>query len=442
MPCVSILKTYHVTPSPGIDSNISTFQEKLSLSILDLNWLRMPYTQPLFLYPDTTVHSFPSIVRSLKSSLSTTLTKFYPFAGKIDFIQDTGDVIIDCTHCSVEFVEAECSVDIKQLTENDVHDTVMYMELVPEIDRSTLPIPAMAVKVTRFTGGGVAIGLAIHHAVADGNGKRMFYEAWSAVCRGDLDLFNKMVVLHDRKILKHPNDEEVARSFIKKAYPTLPFLGGRATPMEERLRLQRRTFMLSSPAIQSLKKRIRDELNEPQHYASTFTTIAAYIWVCLAKTNINSANDITALLYLLDWRSRVEPVITEYGGNCLRTGYADGGWSELRSVNGLSRAQVLIGSAIKKDAEGGMYSGEDKGFEKFRQTPESGRVILSRSNRLMCSQTDFGWGRPGRFEMAGLNCKGEVMLDGMGGGDVKVSIALEPDQMHVFAAVFREGLNP
>lgn len=75
-----------------------------------------------------------------------------------------------------------------------------------------MPLPVMAVKVTGFSGGGVAVGVEVHHAVVDGNGVMQFLRAWSATCRGEE--LGGAVPVHDQAVIQHPRGQEIARVFM------------------------------------------------------------------------------------------------------------------------------------------------------------------------------------------------------------------------------------
>ena len=65
------------------------------------------------------------------------------------------------------------------LAGDEEHDLPVLEQLVPEVDMSVLPTAVLAVQATRFKGG-VAVGLTVHHAVADGRSLWAFVEAWEA----------------------------------------------------------------------------------------------------------------------------------------------------------------------------------------------------------------------------------------------------------------------
>lgn len=194
----------------------------MPLSFFDTYWIALPPIQRIFLYPETTNLSFSSAVSSLKSSLSETLLKFHPFAGKLSYLPSSADVIIDCSRVDegVKFVEAESDVDIGRLAADPTHHSKAFIDLVPELEMEALPMAVMAVQVTRFGGGGLAVGMTIHHSVADGKGVWQFIDAWAATCRGEKD--ERSVPLHERAVIGHARGEEIARRFLKDLAPDLP----------------------------------------------------------------------------------------------------------------------------------------------------------------------------------------------------------------------------
>lgn len=201
-------------PPPGIT---------VPLSFFDTFWIFLPPVQRLFLYPDAAL-PFSSIVDSLKSSLSRTLPLFHPFGGKLTYFPASGDAVIDCSTATVDgvaFVEAESDLDIRRLAGDEIHDFESFLQLVPDLRAQELPAPVLAIQVTAFTGGGVAVGLAFLHVVMDGKGLSRFVETWAAACRvGGAPPVP--VPLHDRAAIRHAGAQEIARKFLRQLAPALP----------------------------------------------------------------------------------------------------------------------------------------------------------------------------------------------------------------------------
>lgn len=221
----------------------------------------------------------------------------------------------------------------------------------------------------------------------------------------------------------------------------MPQMPAHPLPIEQRLRLQRRTFTLSSSAIQSLKHRILSQSNG-SHSPSTFTAISAHAWVSIAKTSAFAAIDVTNLIFLADCRSRLNPPLPDsYVGNCVGPCYATATWHALLGPQGLSLAQAEVARAAEEGRKDPLR-GCENWVEKFTGIAESGRVVVSGSPRFWVYETDFGWGKSGRVELVSMNKDMEVVLvGGRESGSVQVSIVLDPGRMRLFAEVFMDGLE-
>nr|XP_025878331.1 malonyl-coenzyme:anthocyanin 5-O-glucoside-6'''-O-malonyltransferase [Oryza sativa Japonica Group] len=208
--------------------------EQIPLSLFDVWFLPQPPIQRLFLYDDDgggggADDYFPSLVESLRSSLADAVAVFFPLAGKLTYVPSTGDVVVDCSPSAVgdgvAFLEAESDGDARALSAAKRHDVPAFLRLVPSLEAPELPAPVLAVQVTRFVGGGdrggVAVGVAVHHAVADGLSFWRFMDVWSAAARGRP---SPPAPVFDRSAIVHPMAADVARRILRKVTPELPLL--------------------------------------------------------------------------------------------------------------------------------------------------------------------------------------------------------------------------
>lgn len=201
----------------------------LRLSALDALWITLPLVQRVLLFDGSggCLPPFASVVGSLRASLAATLARFLPLAGKIVFRPSTGDTAIDCSEeglaSGVRFVVAESDADASKLAMDADHDVEAFVRLVPELDAGVLPAETTAVQVTRLAGGGLAVGVALHHAVVDGRSVWRFLESWAAACRGDTGAAApRPPPTFDRAVVALPGGEELARSTLQKYAPDLP----------------------------------------------------------------------------------------------------------------------------------------------------------------------------------------------------------------------------
>ncbi|XP_066324313.1 uncharacterized protein [Miscanthus floridulus] len=134
---------------------------------MEAQWVLVPLLQHL-LFEGDHLPPFDAILRSLRSSLAR---------------DDLGhprpahrQALLPCGHrrrwrrrLRQVLVAAECDADVRRLAGND-HDMLTFVRLVPELDMSLLPGPLLAMQATRLAvaGGGVALKVSVHHAVANG----------------------------------------------------------------------------------------------------------------------------------------------------------------------------------------------------------------------------------------------------------------------------------
>lgn len=79
--------------------------------------------------------------------------------------------------------------------------------LPPEDDRGRCPV--LALQLTVFTGAGFSLGMAVHHAAADGNSSTRFLKSWAAIHRsgGDPSTFPEAPV-YERGALVELEEEK------------------------------------------------------------------------------------------------------------------------------------------------------------------------------------------------------------------------------------------
>ena len=139
-------------------------------------------------------------VESLKTSLSQILVPYYPLAGRLHWLPG-GRLELDCCAAGTLFVEA--STDAKLEDYGDFAPSDAVRELVPSVDYNS-PIeelPLLLFQVTRFSCGGVVIGVANCHTVVDGASAITFINSWASMARGEKTVETILQPLHDRKFL-------------------------------------------------------------------------------------------------------------------------------------------------------------------------------------------------------------------------------------------------
>ncbi|KAJ0975205.1 hypothetical protein J5N97_017170 [Dioscorea zingiberensis] len=387
----------------------TTPQPNLKLSFFDVLWLGIPPVTRLLLYPSAPPLRTAS--HSLISSLSLALSRFLPLSGRL---AASDEVEIAFSGNGIALLEAEAEGEIGRIANDDVHDWEAFRSLVPDLEAGEL----LAVQVTEFAGGGLALGFAFSHLVADGRSIWSFVEAWADTCRAGGVMKPEMAgaaVVYDRSLIVYPS--EAYLNLVSSGTPNYP------------------DDVHKSGNIKSLKERAASTTTT----VSTFVAIVSHIWITAIQAKKLNHEDTTILVFFADCRDRLQPPLgPNFFGNCVKicTVKAMSGDLIKGGDHGLSFACMALQEEIRKVGENPLEELE-RWTEVFSELSEGRMVVVSASPRFRVYDMDFGWGRPGRVELVCMTLDGHVALvEGKEEGSVQVSIALPPSQMDVFASLF------
>ena len=166
-----------IKPSVPTPDHLRHYQ----LSFLDQ--IKPPYFIPMVLFYSqealTNILTKEQRSDTIKKSLSEALTHFYPLAGRVK-----SKLYVDCNDEGAYYVEAEAKCQLSDILQNpNPHDMNEFLPL-ELYDANGL---SSMVQVTFFDCGGMAIGVGLHHEVADALSLIMFLNSWSALARGQND---------------------------------------------------------------------------------------------------------------------------------------------------------------------------------------------------------------------------------------------------------------
>ncbi|CAN6202589.1 unnamed protein product [Urochloa humidicola] len=471
---VRVLNVAHVLPAQDVAAAVSSPEGSISvdghvikLSFMDALFIDRVPMQRLFFYEGPSIPPFPSLVRSLKSSLAAALAVFCPLAGKLTHRAPTGDVVVDCSPAAVapgvRFVEAEFAGsigDMRRLAAGEEHRPEALVLLGPELNAGRLPAPVLAVQVTRPAVGdgrrAVVVGVSIHHAVADGHSVWRFMSAWSAVSRSPPAAGLAPAPAFDRAAIRYPEADEVGRKFLRAVAPALPVVRSPRPPPRTPPDHRRRTFLLRAGDIESVKRRIVAQTEaiiggeQMGMRPSSYVAVSSLVWTSIVRAKAKppdlddpagaGAGDDAAcyLLVPADLRRRRlvgSPEVDErYFGNCVAPCFAEAAAGDLLDERaGLARAAAAIGDAVRARLEDPL-GGAERWLERFLAAPRGRFTHMGSSNRFMAYEVDFGWGAPRQVELVSLFARELVLLLGADGGGVQVTVALDHEHMEGFAA--------
>ncbi|OMO60374.1 Transferase [Corchorus capsularis] len=149
------------------------------LSFLD-QIIPMDHVPLIFYYPNDNITEVEARSQLLKKSLSETLTRFYPFAGRL-----SSSSSIECNDQGVDFVETRVNCRLQDiLKQHDGGESIT--KLGPEpimVSKEAETRPLVLVKVNFFECGSMAIGISFSHKVADLSTMKFFIKTWAAMAQ-------------------------------------------------------------------------------------------------------------------------------------------------------------------------------------------------------------------------------------------------------------------
>ncbi|KAF4398928.1 hypothetical protein G4B88_023522 [Cannabis sativa] len=142
------------------------------------------YTSSIYFYAPTTL-PFQTITQTIIDSLSHTLPHFYPLAGRLRSLNN-GRFQLECNGNGVVFVAAELNADLSYFEKDYFTPTLESDRLLPYVNES-LPIhelPLLLVQLTKFSCGGLSLGVTASHVLIDGLSAANFMTEWARIARG------------------------------------------------------------------------------------------------------------------------------------------------------------------------------------------------------------------------------------------------------------------
>ncbi|EOA25191.1 hypothetical protein CARUB_v10018502mg [Capsella rubella] len=263
-----------IKPSKPSSNDLPTLQ----LSIMD-QLIPQVYAVAFLFYTKDDLISQEQTSQTLKTSLSETLTKFHPFAGRVN------GVTIDSTDKGAVFVDS--SVDDCLLSDFlRSPDTKSLQQLLP-FDAAE-PIPTWPLLLMQC--GGMAIGICMSHKLGDAVSISNFIQAWAATARGD-------------------GDTVVSPEFgSTKIYP--PASGAIQVPGEDQLGKRTsitKRFVFVASKIEELRNKVAsDAVPRPTRVQS----LTSLIWKCVVASSTDTTRE-KALYQANNLRPKIPAVLSE-----------------------------------------------------------------------------------------------------------------------------------
>nr|XP_043620142.1 deacetylvindoline O-acetyltransferase-like [Erigeron canadensis] len=374
----------------------------------------------------------------LKNSLSQTLTKYYPFAGRYAKMAPT---YVDCNDEGVDFLQASVNSTLMKYLQNSQHDDLnqcfpygrVFNSINLQSDDHLLnnSVIPLAVQVNHFECGGVAVAVSLSHKIADGSSLYHFFSDWAKMTR----ICSKK---DTPEILIDPH-------FITCEHTNINFSGVYIdTPKD----CVTRSFMFPGSKINDLKLKAMAMSMECGQPIMNPTRVEALTWllykysVAAATKNNSGPYKPTGISIAVNIRRKmIEPLPENSIGNILsmldvetrnesemNPGYIIG---ELRKkkmeIGGIKDIQTIYGHILNNFSEDYAEGQRNKMKDYYVCTSVCGYPTYG---------IDFGWGKPVKVTLAGNVGKNSfILMDGPNGdGSIEALVSLGKQDMEIVQA--------
>ncbi|KAL7598816.1 hypothetical protein Lser_V15G21358 [Lactuca serriola] len=414
---VTILSKEVIIPSNATPSKLKTYK----LSYIDQQI--HPHHIPFILYysydASTTTISQSKMTTKLKTSLSKTLTHFYPLAGRLTNNQNA----IDCTDEGVQFSVARVECNLMTIITTPVIEELKQLVLMGSSSSSSSCVEEqqVAIQVNLFDCGGIAVGVSMSHRVADACSFSSFISHWFAIAKGpESPLVGPGL---DSAVLFPPvNSYEYS---------------GRGPPVDNPFKkLVTKRFVFSSLAIKELKhKVVKADTTLVGLNPTRVEVVTALIWKCMAT--VSGCKDSVAF-HVVNFRRKMVPSLKDQQfGNLFQMASAVA--HETTDMGYL--VGKLRGSFRKIDGEYLKSLMGENGVEIARDNFREIKKYISRKGlgvfrfsswcRFSVNESDFGWGKPVWISGTDYNNENSIMLmDSSSDDGIEAWVVLSEDKMH------------
>ncbi|CAN8275093.1 unnamed protein product [Cochlearia groenlandica] len=414
-----------IKPSSTTPNNLKTLQ----LSIYDHILPPVYTTSFLFYTKHDLMISQEHTFKKLKTSLSQTLTKFYPLAGTIK------GVSIDCNDQGALFVEARAdNYHLSSfLTSPDFKAIQKFLPLdsLDNTYKAANTWPLLLVKATYFQCGGIAIGICISHKIADAASISTFIEIWTAIAHGEAED-------------KVAGPEFVAANFYPPANEAYNF------PVDEQADKRSSTtkrFVFSASKIEELRTKTAG--SEAVDRPTRVECVTALIWKGFVEAfSSNKDNlDVKILIQPVNLRSKIPTLLPEtLIGNIMFSSVvlSTGQEKEVKieeAVKELRQKRHELRAFIQEDQEVSSLSMIGSKIANLMLTNYSKTSYETHEPYTMSSwcklplyEADFGWGCPVWVVGTVAPALGNLvmLIDSKDGQGIEALVTLSEENMSSF----------
>ncbi|CAN6288327.1 unnamed protein product [Urochloa humidicola] len=375
---------------------------------------------------------------ALVDGLLAAVARYPHLAGRFG-VDGRGRRCFDLNDAGVLVVEAQADADLADALAQDV--AAHINELYPKADKERADEPLFQAQLTRYRCGGLVIGTACQHLVADGQSMSFFYTAWATAVR-TASAATLPTPFTDRSAIAIPRDPPTPtfdhrntefRGNDDHSHHSYPVI-----PLE---RIKNLTVHFSDDFVAALKSRAR---------CSTFQCLLAHAWKKVTAARDLPPETPTQIRVAVNCRPRAHPPApAEYFGNMVLWAFP-----RMPAREVLSSSYAAVAGAIR-DAVARVDAGYVQSFVDFGEAAErAGEEELASTaaglGTAFCPDLevdswlgfrfhdlDFGHGPPCAFLPPDLPVEGLMIFvpSCAAKGGVDLFLALDVDHVEAFKQI-------
>ncbi|KAI4357047.1 hypothetical protein L6164_001022 [Bauhinia variegata] len=264
-----------------------------------------PWTHVPTIYIYKPNQNLDDFVERMRESLSKILVHYYPLAGQLRWTEHSR-LELDCNEKGATLLVAESPKTLDEYGNFEPNHTIT--ELFPQVDysKSIEETHLFLAQLTRFSCGGLSLGLAMTHSLVDGVSAIHFVNSWAKLARGET-LKEEELPFLDRTVMRSP-DPPAAPRFDHKAYEFMPMpliLGSSDNIAERKKETSVALLPLSSDQVLKIKNKANEEtavssLVRATRPYSRYEAITAHIWRSGSKARNHDKQQPTTVRFVGD----------------------------------------------------------------------------------------------------------------------------------------------
>ncbi|XP_051129012.1 stemmadenine O-acetyltransferase-like [Andrographis paniculata] len=397
---------------------------------------------PVVLYfpsPHSSNHDVDSFISQtthhLKKSLSALLTRFYPFAGRVNL--DDNSHSIDCSDQGVHFTVAKFpGHNLSDLLENPDRTDLPSL-LVPGVDFIWQEIDpesrVLMIQVNYFDCGGIAMGVVFWHKLADATTITNFLISWGNANRGSK---NGVCPNYIFQYLFPHRPEFVDKPPIQ-------------SPLQLTAKWALKRYVLDASTISVLQQL---ESSGSVKNVTKVEVVSAILWKCFMAASLENGKSESSVMLAVDLRRKARPPFpADCFGNFISLPVAGSGNHDQADLTGklrdaISKINENLVTSLQDDGYGGIHNFFGS---KLLGPKESDVLLISSLCGFGYYVIDFGWGNPvwiapccdtsGDLKSKSLRMVNSVwLMDTRIGHGVEALVTLKEEYMPAFDSAMNE----